>query len=68
MKKITETFKVVIWNISVGKRYYSFEYELFRNDKLIQDDHYSNSHSRSPAFMRKILRNGHAAELVLGIY
>jgi len=60
-----ETYKTVISGISVGKRYFSFSYQLYRNGKLIADSTYDSSHSRSPAFMRKALRNGYASEIVL---
>lgn len=64
-KIITENFKVSVWNITVGKRYFSFEWRAWRNGKLLDEGKYDTSHSRSPAFMRKILRNGHAVEIVL---
>lgn len=65
VKKYTENFKIEISKISVGKRYYSFNYILFRNGVLIKKDEYASTHSRSPQTMRKYLRNGYAAELVL---
>jgi hypothetical protein len=60
-----ETYKTVISEISVGKRYFSFSYLLYRNGKLVADSTYSSSHTRSPSFMRKTLRNGYASDLVL---
>lgn len=65
VEKYTENFKIEISKISVGKRYYSFNYSLFRNGVLVKKDDYASSHERSPQTMRKYLRNGYAAELVL---
>lgn len=65
LPKLKETIKVEIWDIKVGKRYYSFMYRVQRNGKWIPNYAYDSSHSRAPATMRKYLKNGGAVELIL---
>lgn len=60
-----ETIKVETNNVKVGKRYFSFDYKVWRNRKLVSEGNYDSSHSRSPSFMRKVLKNGHATEIIL---
>lgn len=63
-----EHVKVVIANIKVGWKYYSFDYYLERNGNAVAKDTYESDHERSPQTMRKYLRNGGAVELVLEKY
>jgi hypothetical protein len=69
-----EFIRVEVTNISVGRRFFSFDYRVHRNKKLLttdghcvndQWDHYDSSHSRSHTTMRKLLKSGYATELVL---
>lgn len=62
-----DLFKVEIMNIRVGKKFYSFNYNLRRNQVLVEQGVYSSSHSRSPNSIRKWLKEGWGAELVLGM-
>lgn len=62
---ITEHIKVSTSNHKVGKRYFSFDYELKRNGVTIDKGHYSNSHSRAPQTIRRYLKSGYATELIL---
>ena len=55
-------------NIIVGKRYYSFNYRLFINNKLVKDTTFDTSHSRSPNSIRKWLKKDWAYDLILQEY
>jgi len=65
MNKIKETIKAEIWDIKVGKKYYSFKYRVNRNGKWTPEYNYDSSHSRSPSTMRKYLRNGGAVDIIM---
>ena len=56
---------IEIKNIKVGKRYYSFDYKVKFNGKLLDENSYSSSHSRSDSYMRKELKKDYAVMLVL---
>lgn len=60
-----EHIKVVTYNYRVGKRTFSFDYELERNGILVKKEHYNSSHSRAPSTMRKYLERGYGTEIVL---
>lgn len=61
-----EHIKVVTYNYRVGKRSFSFDYDLERNGyELAKCNHYNSTHTRSPSTIRKYLENGYATELVL---
>jgi hypothetical protein len=62
-----ETIQVMVWDIVVGKRYYSFHYRFYRDGKWTGGQ-YDSSHSRSPATIRKLLKNGYAIDIVLEHY
>lgn len=63
-KVFQELIKVMVWDIKVGKRYYSFKFRYCRGQKCLGGD-YDSSHSRSVAFMRKYLENGGAITIVV---
>ena len=63
-KVFQELIKVMVWDIVVGKKYYSYHYRYCRGDKCIGGE-YDTSHSRSVAFMRKHLENGGAVTQVI---
>ena len=65
MEKIKETIKAEVWDITVGKRYYSFWYRTYRNGKWSKKFAYDSSHSRSPSTMRKYLKNGGAVNIIM---
>ena len=65
MKRFDTKFRVAIENIHVSKDgAYGFNYEIFRNGILIQDDYYSSSFGTdvwSPSgFRRYLMREGAA--------
>ena len=60
-----ETITVDTSNIKVGKKYYSFDYTIYRNSQKIGEGNFENSHSRSATSIRKWLNEGWATELVL---
>lgn len=62
---MTETFKIITWDYKVGKRYYSFNYKIYRGRKLLDEGRYDSTHSRSPQTMRKYLNTGYASELII---
>jgi len=62
--KIKEIIKIEIWDIKVGKRYYSFMYRTQRNGKWTPEFAYDSSHSRAPSTMRKYLKNGGAVNII----
>ena len=68
MKK--EKIEVEISNIDVTDRYYSFNYKVFRNDKLVKEDYYENDHSWADDLKgwKKTLKDGHALGIVLTNY
>ena len=57
--------KIEIDNISVGRRYFSFDYKVFENGKIKEKGQYDSSHSRSHTAMRKWLRTYYAYELIM---
>lgn len=63
--RIRETMRAEIWNIKVGKGYYSFMYRTQRNGKWTAEYGYDSSHSRAPATMRKYLKNGGAVDIIM---
>lgn len=60
-----EHIRVVTYNFKVGKRTFSFDYDLERNGIKVRTEHYNSSHSRSPTTIRKLLSEGYGTELVL---
>lgn len=62
---MTETFIVNTSNFIIGKRSYSFTYELFRNGKRIACEKYDATHTRHRETIKRYLMDGGAAELVL---
>lgn len=60
-----ETIKIETKNVKVGKRYWSFDYKVWRNGKPICKGNLDSSHSRSPKFMRNYLKTGGATEQVI---
>lgn len=52
-------------NIKVGKNFYSFDFKVWRNGKLIRKGSYDSGHSRAPQTIRRYLNRGGATELVL---
>lgn len=67
---LTYNIMIVIWAIRVGGKYYSFKYKVFLNNKIhikesVYDGDHSHGHEGVKEF-RKTLKNGWAAELVLG--
>lgn len=56
---------MVIENLCVGRQTYSFNYEIYLDGRLIQDDYYSGSHTRSYRYMRKELNDFYAVLLAL---
>jgi len=60
-----ETIKIETSHVIVGRKFFSFRYKAWRNGKLVLEDTYDSSHSRSPAYMRKELTTGYATDLVL---
>lgn len=65
IKPFSETIKVEIRHLRVGKKDFSFEYTVFRNGKHFDSAVYHSSHSRSPSYLRKHLKEGYAVNLVL---
>lgn len=61
----TEHIRVTTYNYKVGKRTFSFDYEVERNGVIIKKDHYNSSHRRSPTTIRKYLEEGYGTEIVL---
>ena len=60
-----EVLEVETFNFSAGKRFFSFDFTLKRNGKLIKKDCYASSDCRSASTIRKWLRAGWGTELVL---
>lgn len=61
--------KVVIWNIKVDYKYFSFQYQVFLNNEAhippkSYDDSHSHGHEGIEEF-RETLKNGWAVELIL---
>lgn len=65
-KPIVFEFKVVIENLKVDTKYYSFDYEVWVNGILKKEELYSNDHSWGNDYkkFRRILRNSYAAQIV----
>lgn len=65
-KPIAFDFKIVITDLKVDTRYYSFYYEVWVNGILKMEDEYSNDHSWGIDYkkFRYLLRKSHAAEIV----
>lgn len=62
-----EAITVTTSNYKVGKRTFSFDYEIHRNGDLVAKEHYNSSHTRAPQTIRKYLREGYATEIALEI-
>lgn len=60
-----EHIKVTTYNYRVGRRTFSFDYELERNGEMVTKERYSSTHTRSPSTIRKYLERGYGTELVL---
>lgn len=60
-----DSLKVITSDHKVGKKYFSFNYKIFANGKIYGTGSYDSSHSRSPSTIRKYLKEGYAANLVL---
>ena len=61
-----EHIKITTYNYRVGKRTFSFDYDVERNGyPVAQKAHYNSSHSRSPNTIRRYLENGYGTEIVL---
>lgn len=56
---------IIISNIKVGKKYYSFDYVFKENGVITDKGNHDASHSRSPQYMRKHLKAGYAIELIM---
>ena len=65
MKKYTKKIEIQIDRIAVGKRFFSFWYEIKENGKVLENGEYSSDHTRSPTSMRKWLRNHYAVEIIM---
>jgi len=65
IKVFSETFKIEIKHLRVGKKDFSFEYTIFRNGKHIDSAVYHSTHTRSPSYLRKHLRDWYAVNLAL---
>lgn len=64
--KRTDVLGIRTYNFKVGKRYYSFNYDLVQNGELIiSKELYHSSHTRSPSTIKRLLQNGWGTELVL---
>lgn len=66
--KMIERFKITTYNFKVSKRTFSFDYQIERNGKVVEEQHYNSSHSRAPQTIKKYLEQGYATEIVLGIF
>jgi len=66
MKKAQkEIIEVETGNFKVGKKYYSFDYKIWRNGKIWDSGWYDSSHSRSATSIRKWLKDGWATEIII---
>lgn len=65
MKKYN--LEVIIENIEVDDRYYSFDYTILLDSKEIQKDKYSNDYCNGDTKeqFKKLLEDGYALELAL---
>lgn len=68
LANMIEIIKVETKNVKVGKRYYSFDYKIWRGKKLINEGIDSGSHTRHPSTIRKALLTGYATELIIQRY
>lgn len=64
---IRETIEIEVSNIDVDTRYYSFDYKIKRNGKIVKDSSYSDDHSWDNDFenFKKLLEKSFAVELAL---
>lgn len=64
MKPIKETIKVEISNLKVEDGFYSFDYKVWRNGKLIADDNEENDYDiPKRAIEESLNKNGYAVEI-----
>ena len=58
--------EVDINNIKVEKGYFSFDYIVIINDKVIEENTYDNSHSwNDKKAFKKLLKDGYAVSLAI---
>ena len=58
--------EVDINNIKVEKGYFSFDYIVIINDKVIEENTYDNSHSwDDKKALKKLLKDGYAVSLAI---
>lgn len=62
MRKFKKRIEIMVKDIVVGERYYRFYYEVRVDGRLVEDDTYFSSHSRSPKSIRRWLTKGNYAE------
>lgn len=65
LKKIRETAKVEISNISVDEKYYSFDYKVWRNGALVSVGNYENDYSVPKQELIDDLENGYAVNIAM---
>lgn len=62
-----KTIKVKIDNFEFDQRYYSFDYEVWIDDELIEEGEYDNDHAWEDlvAFENMMLNEGEAIKIIL---
>ena len=56
---------MITYDYRVGRKDFSFSYELYRNKKLLNKGVYCSKHTRTARTIRKYLEQGYATEIVL---
>ena len=66
-KEIVAHIKVVVTNIEVDDKYYSFDYRVWKDGEVVKSTRYSNDHSRrdDKEEFKKDLENGYAIKCAL---
>ena len=67
---IEKTIKVKIDNFEVDNKYYSFDYEIWMDDELLEDGSYNNDHCWDDlaAFENMMLNEGEAVKIALDCF
>jgi len=64
---IITNIQIMVWDIKVGEKYYSFKYKTFVDGKLTEESEYEGDHvwGGDKRYFRGHLKNGGAVKCVL---